>query len=83
MAALRAGICDVVIPKENERDLADIDQTVRAQLRFFPVTEVKQVLELALEALPNSIEAYPANAPYATLIPPAGASFPSQTGLRQ
>ncbi len=83
MAALRAGIYDVVIPKENERDLADIDQTVRAQLRFFPVAEVKQVLELALESLPNPVEAYPADAPYAALMPPAGTSLPSQTGLCQ
>ena len=34
MAAKRNGIRTVIIPKENEKDLEEIDQTVRAALRF-------------------------------------------------
>ena len=43
MAAKRNGITTVLIPKSNERDLEDIDQTVRAALRFVPVETVDQV----------------------------------------
>lgn len=83
MAALRAGIRDVVIPQENERDLAEIDQAVRAQLRFFPVAEAKQVLDLVLEPLPAPVEDYRPELPYAAVTPSPGVSVTSQTGLRQ
>ena len=43
MAAKRNGIITVLIPKANERDLEEIDQTVRAALRFVPVETVDQV----------------------------------------
>ena len=43
MAARRHGITTVLIPKDNERDLEEIDQTVRAALRFVPVESVDQV----------------------------------------
>ena len=43
MAAKRHGITTVLIPKDNERDLEEIDQTVRAALRFVPVERVDQV----------------------------------------
>ncbi|MFI3313725.1 MAG: endopeptidase La, partial [Eubacteriales bacterium] len=48
MAALRHGVKTVIIPKANEKDLEDIDQTVRAALRFVPVSHVEQVLGEAL-----------------------------------
>ena len=43
MAAKRNGLHTVLIPKDNVRDLEDIDQTVRAALRFVPVETVDQV----------------------------------------
>ena len=43
MAAKRYGIHTVLIPKDNVRDLEEIDQTVRAALRFVPVETVDQV----------------------------------------
>ena len=43
MAAKRYGIHTVLIPKDNARDLEEIDQTVRAALRFIPVETVDQV----------------------------------------
>ena len=49
MAALRNGIHTVIIPAENEKDLAEIDQTVRAALHFIPVEHVDQVLSYVLE----------------------------------
>ena len=48
MAALRHGIGTVIIPADNERDLEEIDQTVRGQLRFVTARSVDTVLETAL-----------------------------------
>ena len=48
MAALRHGIRTVIIPADNERDLEDIDQTVRRQLNFVSAQTVDTVLEVAL-----------------------------------
>ena len=48
MAALRHGIRTVVIPKDNERDLEEIDQTVRNALTFVTASEIDTVLNTAL-----------------------------------
>lgn len=45
MAAQRAGITTVFIPKENERDLADIDDEIKQGLEIVPVSDVDEVLE--------------------------------------
>src|SRR5262244_2237595 len=49
LAAHRAGITTVLIPKRNEPDLDDIPEGVREQLEIHPVTDVREVLDLALE----------------------------------
>ena len=48
MAALRHGIRTVIIPADNERDLEEIDQTVRRQLNFVSASTVDTVLDAAL-----------------------------------
>ena len=48
MAALRHGIRTVIIPKDNERDLEEIDQSVRRQLNFISAQTVDTVLNAAL-----------------------------------
>ena len=48
MAALRHGISTVIIPKDNERDLEEIDQTVRNALNFVVASHIDTVLETAL-----------------------------------
>ncbi len=48
MAALRHGIRTVIIPADNERDLIEIDQTVRKSLNFVVAKTVDTVLETAL-----------------------------------
>ena len=48
MAALRRGIRTVIIPKDNERDLEEIDQTVRNSLNFVAAQTVDTVLRTAL-----------------------------------
>jgi ATP-dependent Lon protease len=49
LAAHRAGITTVLIPKRNEPDLEDVPESVRDQLEIHPVSDVREVLELALE----------------------------------
>src|SRR3954462_7513674 len=50
LAAHRAGLTNVIIPKRNEPDLDDLPESVRRELRVHPVADVAEVLELALEA---------------------------------
>ena len=47
LAAYRNGIFDIIIPEENEKDLADIPTEIRDGLRFHKVTDMSQVLSLA------------------------------------
>jgi ATP-dependent Lon protease len=49
LAAHRAGITTVLIPKRNEPDLEDVPENVRAALTVYPVSDVREVLERALE----------------------------------
>ena len=48
MGALRAGVHTVILPKENEKDLDEIDPLVREKLRFVPVEMVDAVFAEAL-----------------------------------
>ena len=48
LAALRGGITRVLVPKENEKDLADIPENIKRSLEIVPVTNVEEVLEYAL-----------------------------------
>ena len=54
MAALRHGISTVIIPKDNERDLEEIDQTVRKQLNFIVASRIETVLDAALNRTPEA-----------------------------
>jgi ATP-dependent Lon protease len=56
LAALRAGITTVFIPKENEKDLADIPETVKKNLKIVPVAHVDEVIAQALARKPEPIE---------------------------
>ncbi|MBV9820931.1 MAG: endopeptidase La, partial [Actinobacteria bacterium] len=49
LAAHRAGITTVLIPSRNEPDLDDVPAEVREALTIHPVSDVREVLELALE----------------------------------
>jgi len=53
LAAHRAGLTRVVLPKRNERDLDDVPQTVRASMEVFFAEDMSEVLELVLEAEPS------------------------------
>jgi ATP-dependent Lon protease len=56
LAALRAGITTVIIPSENEKDLADIPDNVKDNLKIVPVSTVEEVLKVALVRQPTPID---------------------------
>ena len=56
LAALRGGITTVLIPEENEKDLAEIPDNVKEGLTIIPVSHVSEVLKLALTGEPEPIE---------------------------
>ena len=67
LAALRGGIKTVLIPEENAKDLQDIPENVKNGLEIIPVKWIDQVLEVALERMPQPL---PDNEPVA-LVPAA------------
>ncbi|MBC7085649.1 MAG: endopeptidase La [Methanomethylovorans sp.] len=54
LAAHRAGIKKIILPKENERDLEEVPEDTRNELTFIPVNRIEDVLKVALDInLPN------------------------------
>jgi len=60
LAARRGGIKTVLIPHENERDLAEVPEKIKEKLEIRPVKWIDEVLEIALESSPTPLsdEAY-------------------------
>ncbi len=56
LAAHRAGIKKLIIPKDNEKDLIDIPQKVKDDIKIIPVGTVDEVLKLALKNELKKIE---------------------------
>ena len=48
LGALRGGARKVIIPEKNRKDLAEIPKNIKRKLKFIPVTNMEQVLDLAL-----------------------------------
>ena len=48
MAAYKAGVKHVIIPKENERDLAEFDPELRENITYHPVSSIDEVIDLAV-----------------------------------
>ncbi len=55
LAALRGGIKTVLIPEENEKDLVEISDEVKAKLNIVPVARVEDVIKVALVRVPEAI----------------------------
>ena len=55
LAAHRGGITTVLIPKDNEKDLADVPDNVTKGLTIKPVKWIDEVLEIALESMPEEL----------------------------
>ncbi|MFN3524932.1 MAG: endopeptidase La [Paracoccus sp. (in: a-proteobacteria)] len=56
LAALRGGIKTVLIPQDNEKDLAEIPDNVKEGLTIIPVSNVREVLRHALTRMPEPVE---------------------------
>jgi len=56
LAALRGGIKTVLIPQDNEKDLTEIPDNVKAGLTIIPVSHVRDVLAQALVRKPEPVE---------------------------
>ena len=56
LAAHRAGITTVLIPHENEKDLAEIPKNILSNLDIKPVRWIDEVIELALAAVPKPLD---------------------------
>lgn len=48
LSAHRAGLTTIIIPKENEKDIASIPESVQQNVTFIPVSHLDEVLEIAL-----------------------------------
>jgi ATP-dependent Lon protease len=55
LAAHRGGITTVIIPHDNESDLKEIPDNIKADLKICPVKWIDEVLEIALETLPAEL----------------------------
>ena len=77
LAALRGGITTVFIPKDNEKDLAEIPDNVKKHLKIMPVAHVDDVIAQALVRKPEPIEwEEPPEPVKPPATEPAGASLP-------
>ena len=74
LAARRVGITNVVIPAENEKDIEEIPETVRSELRFVPVKEANEVFR---EAFVEPFEALPKRGGKRGIIPVTDVNAPS------
>jgi len=77
LAAVRGGIRLALIPEENVKDLAEIPDTIKNRIEIRPVKWIDQVLELALERMPEPLPEAPADAPVGAL--PAAPAPPAIT----
>ncbi|HYZ62729.1 MAG TPA: endopeptidase La, partial [Acetobacteraceae bacterium] len=76
LAALRAGITTVFIPKDNEKDLAEIEDGVKKHLKIIPVAHVDEVINEALTRKPEPIEWTEPAEPVLPTVQPEPASLP-------
>jgi ATP-dependent Lon protease len=53
LAAKEAGITEIILPAQNEKDLVEIPEHIRNALRFHFVENMDEVLELALQPAPE------------------------------
>ncbi|MEM9171980.1 MAG: endopeptidase La [Pseudomonadota bacterium] len=56
LAAHRGGIQKVLIPQDNEKDLADIPRNIKGKLEIVPVKWIDEVLQLALQRVPTPVD---------------------------
>src|SRR5262249_8375335 len=67
LAARRAGITTVILPKRNEKDLEDVPANVRQEMQFRFTETMDEVLDLALEPATIPVDAKPQGFQQATV----------------
>jgi ATP-dependent Lon protease len=68
LAALRAGIFEVILPRANEKDIAELPDNIKNSMKLHFVDQMDEVLKLALEGpLPAAL---PAGVEVLTAVPP-------------
>ncbi|MCX8099650.1 MAG: endopeptidase La [Geminicoccaceae bacterium] len=83
LAALRGGLKTVIIPKENEKDLAEIPDNVKKALQIVPVSTIDEVLRLALVRMPEPLPSEePAAPPVAAPVAVPTAQAPAPAAVR-
>jgi len=60
LGALRAGIATVILPEKNKKDLVEIPRNVKRKLKFIPVANMDEVLNIALK--PGAVKKRPVKA---------------------
>jgi ATP-dependent Lon protease len=71
LAALRSGIKTVLIPQENEKDLADVPENVKSALEIVPISTADEALKWALTGTLTPVEWDEAAEPLPAAAPPA------------
>jgi len=79
LAAHRGGIATVIIPEENSKDLVEIPKNIKEKLNIIPVKWIDQVLEIALEKMPEQAPQEPETGTVKT--PPVSEKSPLETNL--
>ena len=79
LAAHRGGIATVIIPEENSKDLVEIPKNIKEKLNIIPVKWIDQVLEIALEKMPDLTPKEPETGAVET--PPVSEKSPLETNL--
>jgi len=79
LAAHRGGIATVIIPEENSKDLVEIPKNIKEKLNIIPVKWIDQVLEIALEKMPEMTPKEPETGTVKT--PPVSEKSPLETNL--
>jgi ATP-dependent Lon protease len=60
LAAYRGGIRNIIIPKENEKDIPDIPDNIRNKIIFYPVKNMNEAIEKAFNKTSNIRKQKPA-----------------------
>jgi ATP-dependent Lon protease len=74
LAAHRAGIFEAIIPKDNEKDLSEVPENLRSQMKIHCVDQMDEVLRIALE---RPISPLPAETEQALPVPPPSGDAPT------
>jgi ATP-dependent Lon protease len=74
LAAHRAGLFEVILPRDNEKDLAEVPENLRSAMKMHFVDTMDQVLQIALESPLQSISEETTTRPIAPLTVSTGDS---------